>query len=169
MMTPDPMIVLVLAALIDQHAGALSHSPKLHEPLEIETLRTEVQHVSKESLVRRAVRIETEKGNALTYDEVTEMFGSVDDVPIAALYDERRNKVLMGPDWRPDTVAGRGLLLHELYHRVQVLDGAAQRAGCHGELEEEAMRAQNAYLAMHGHPPHYDEMLLRMVGGCEEY
>ncbi len=87
---------------------------------------------------------------------------------IAALYDHKNKRILVGDYVDFDTVHGRSALVHELVHFIQYEKGVAAEAPCVRSLERDAYRIQSRYLKQHGLVPEFDEFTVAVRSLCAD-
>lgn len=87
---------------------------------------------------------------------------------IAALYDPKQKRILVGDYVDSDSVLGRSALIHELVHFIQYEQGVASQAPCMQFLERDAYRVQAKYLKQNGRVPEFDEFTVAIRSMCAD-
>jgi len=67
---------------------------------------------------------------------------------VVAVYDSRRNRILLPHGWSGQTPAEMSVVVHEMVHHLQ--NKAGMKFACPGEREEQAYAAQEKWLGLFG-------------------
>jgi len=85
---------------------------------------------------------------------------------IGAVYNSSNNTIYLSDTTQIDTIGGQSVLVHEMVHHMQLLNGKYQLAPCINALEAEAYTIQNEFLVQHGYKPHLDEFSIKIYSQC---
>lgn len=99
-------------------------------------------------------------GQAIIYEDVEVIVGE----DIFGIYDSRRRQIVLRLPWDAADVRDRGVLLHELVHRVQM---ANREWDCRKAPELEAYSLQARYLEEHGIASGFDWALIHALSRCQ--
>ncbi len=88
------------------------------------------------------------------------------ELRVEGAYIHEERAVYLAHDVDLATTAGRGVLLHELVHYVQLAGGTDTQVRCQAELEADAYRLQARYLAQHGERPPFSARHVAKVSRC---
>lgn len=100
-----------------------------------------------------------DRGDAIFYEDLEVLVG--DD--IFGLYDANRRRIVLVRPWDAADPRDRGVLLHELVHRVQLSNRTWE---CLSAPEYEAYTLQAHYLEQHGIDPGFDWLHIYFLSKC---
>lgn len=100
-----------------------------------------------------------DRGDAIFYEDLEVLVG--DD--IFGLYDAHRRRIVLVRPWDAADPRDRGVLLHELVHRVQLANRSWE---CLSAPEYEAYTLQARYLEQHGIDPGFDWLHIYFLSKC---
>ena len=101
-----------------------------------------------------------ETGQAIPYENAEVLIGE----DIYGIYDSLRRQVILRLPWSAEDPRDRGVLLHELVHRVQLANGDWD---CLNAPEWEAYTLQARYLEAHGIDPGFDWLHIYSLSRCQ--
>lgn len=104
--------------------------------------------------------------------EILDSIGGVENCAVLAYYDNTIDAIYIS-DTVPEDIPAEGfyemILLHELVHYLQDINGAYGEVRCLGELERDAYKMQEEYVEFMGYPEEHipNALFVFMVSTCD--
>lgn len=85
---------------------------------------------------------------------------------LEAVYDHRRNRILISSKIDLETPYARSVILHELVHFIQHRQGLYEQVNCLNALEKDAYDIQALYMDAHHIPKNFDALTVAIRSIC---
>lgn len=97
---------------------------------------------------------------AYTQERIDEAKAKGRAIPhIKALYDHRENIIMLQEGTDLESYDSAYIVVHELVHFLQMINGVTEKETCKPSLEEDAYRLQYSWQIAHNHPGPYPNFL----------